>query len=183
MLKKLLSLTAGLLLMGGIAHATPITFSDTTLFYATGTDAKADLLAYGGTSVNFLEGTGDFVYWRHQFSFDPPAGKILSGSLIISLKDDYDPCAQEYAFGMLEGGKFFFGEVDTQKYGFKVDTLSLADGFFNVFLSSVCGDFYITQSKLTICYEPAPVPEPGTITLLGAGLLGLGFYGRRRMKK
>lgn len=29
----------------------------------------------------------------------------------------------------------------------------------------------------------APVPEPGTIVLLGAGLLGLGVYGRRRSKK
>lgn len=29
----------------------------------------------------------------------------------------------------------------------------------------------------------APVPEPGTIVLLGAGLLGLGIYGRRRSKK
>lgn len=28
----------------------------------------------------------------------------------------------------------------------------------------------------------APVPEPGTIVLLGAGLAGLGVYGRRRMK-
>lgn len=29
----------------------------------------------------------------------------------------------------------------------------------------------------------SPIPEPGTIVLLGAGLLGLGIYGRRRAKK
>ena len=28
----------------------------------------------------------------------------------------------------------------------------------------------------------APVPEPGTIFLLGAGLAGLGIYSRRKMK-
>ena len=31
-------------------------------------------------------------------------------------------------------------------------------------------------------YEPAPVPEPSTLLLLGCGLLGLGWYGRKRRK-
>lgn len=31
--------------------------------------------------------------------------------------------------------------------------------------------------------EVVPTPEPGTILLLGGGLLGLGIYGRRRAKK
>lgn len=30
--------------------------------------------------------------------------------------------------------------------------------------------------------DAAPVPEPGTISLLGAGLVGLGLYGRRKAK-
>ena len=30
--------------------------------------------------------------------------------------------------------------------------------------------------------QPAPVPEPSTILLLGSGLLGLGWYGRKRKK-
>ena len=32
-------------------------------------------------------------------------------------------------------------------------------------------------------YAPAPVPEPGTMMLLGFGMLGLAVYGKRRMNK
>jgi hypothetical protein len=42
------------------------------------------------------------------------------------------------------------------------------------------GDTAMVHTYITN-YGGAPVPEPGTIVLLGAGLLGLGLYTRRRM--
>lgn len=42
---------------------------------------------------------------------------------------------------------------------------------------------YAVTCANDVVYQQVPVPEPGTVVLLGAGLLGLGIYGRRRAKK
>ena len=57
MKKALIGLSGMLLLFGtvSVAGATPITFTDTTTFTATGTDPSGDLVTYGGSKVNKLE--------------------------------------------------------------------------------------------------------------------------------
>ena len=169
-----------LLFLAGAAYATPITFTDTTHFTSTGTEAAEDLQGYGGSSVSGLARAGDYVAWKHFFTFDPPAAQILQGTLKVTLLDDeaewWDTF--EFALGFAENGQWALGEVDTGTYHYGVNIAALEDGVFGVKLLSLGGDFAITDSELTITYEP--VPEPSTFLLLSAGLLGLGYFARKR---
>lgn len=83
-----------------------------------------------------------------------------------------------FASANLVGSVYFAGLLDTTfstYFDFGNNSLALGNRNFIIAWTETCGN--------DVIYEEIPVPEPGTIVLLGAGLLGLGIYGRRRAKK
>ncbi|MEA2085189.1 MAG: PEP-CTERM sorting domain-containing protein [Thermodesulfobacteriota bacterium] len=186
-MKKLMAMIVCLGMFGfaGVVGATPLTFTDTTMFTATGTNPAEDLDKFGWGDVNKLDGLLDYVKWTHHYDFIPPAEEVLTGSLTLALRDDNDPgwFKAELAIGWAESGEWDLGEVDTGSYTYGVTASYLADGEFTITLASLGGDFYIDRSDLEITYNPAPVPEPSTILLMGTGLLGIIGFGRKKLNK
>ena len=63
-------------------------------------------------------------------------------------------------------------------FDFVVTTL-LQDGYLHVKIKANRGDFLFGISHLEAWGDRA-VPEPAMLSMLGFGLLGLGFFARRR---
>lgn len=186
MKKTLIGLGAIILVTGSISVASALTLTDTTYFGLGGTNPVEDYTGHGWGAVNKLDGFGDYVSWNHNFVFDPPASEIYSASLTLWFCDDerdkwYNPFTWEFGFGFAEDGSWDLGAIDTGTQSYDVNVAFLADGRFGVTVASLGGDFYLKKSELSIDY--APVPEPGTMLLMGVGLAGLAGYSRKRNKK
>jgi hypothetical protein len=173
------------------------------------TVANNDLIKWGAGTANFLNNTGDYVTWKQQYTFNPQADKILSAVLKLNLVDDetdtktqkggrctttwvWDQSTLESALISTEDGSFKINNVNTSLYSFTLKKSGLNDlnNGFDITLSSSLNDFYIESSELDITYcgpkqvpPHTPVPEPGTMMLLGFGMLGMAIYGKRRMNK
>ena len=195
MRKSLLMAIFGLafILFAGISAAESTTITDTTKEFTESGTVESSYNSHGWGAVNRLDGSSDYVYWTHHYEFTPPSAKVIDDSLSLWLEDDSVNDPFEFSFSWAEDGTWGFGEVDTGEYTYDINASYLGDGSFSVGLASLWGDFYIDRSELEITYNPITsntysehsfsVPEPTTMLLLGCGLIGISFVGRKNLFK
>lgn len=78
-----------------------------------------------------------------------------------------------------------FKNHDTQTLQVGIDLLSAGNLYVGLMFNSqilASGSFYNTEETLVASLDRVSVPEPATLSLLGAGLLAIGFVRRRKAR-
>jgi hypothetical protein len=210
MLKKLACLAILSLLVGpGVASAGIVTFESTATSNAIETTANdVEGLTFNSSHYHFTDtqvsSFGGLVTPFKYMSLDAPelgspvivtltGGGIFSvlsldasqlwGDSAAAAAGNYNNADYLHLVGYISGGGVVTADLGLLAFGFNNYALS---GFTNLD-SMVISGFVVggtsNASWAVDNMEFSAIPEPGTMMLLGSGLVGLVGYGRRRFKK
>jgi hypothetical protein len=176
---KYILLLSVLLIFSGVANATPIptTWTDTidaNQWISAGSDITFNLAVDTQVTPSpYTPGLGND--WIESATLDIDLWGLGTGRININNLQ-----TQRYYV-------FFFNDVDVTLSCEVVNDLS-STGLLHVIFDRAYGIQWLDSMTLTANgYDntptTAPVPEPATLLMLGSGIMGLAFYGRRRMKR
>ena len=132
-------------------------------------------------------GWGDSYSYTHNLNDQGfTLGSALSGTLDIQVRDDatgWDELLPEVItfvvgdFDFDTGGISFFANGYSSALEFKALGFLNTNGYLDVSVHSIIGDFWLGDSILSV--TTAAVPGPGVLGLMVIGLAGLGFSRRK----
>ena len=150
--------------------------------------AQAALIVDVVEQNQFIGWGGEYSYRHNLNDKGFTLGSALSGTLDIQVRDDnrgWDELVPEVIlfvigdFDFDTGGISLFGNGYARELGVKALGSLNSDGYLDVTVSSVLGDFWLGNSILSV--TTAQVPGPGALGLMVIGLAGL--FGVSRRKK
>ena len=173
-MKKLIALFASAVLMLSMSATSVAGVITDTVYQSQGVDA------YRWTN------TSNSFHYTHNLNDNGfILGSAESGALSVAIsnKDWYDVILFKVENFDFDTGGITIGNIfNTFSGDIEVNALAAinADGLLNVTIKSLWGSFTVGNSVLTV--NTADVPEPGSILLLGLGLLGFGASRIRNAK-